>query len=83
MEQRLKEVIVFYRLPDKPDPDIPGPTIEDNDSISIIKKISKDPEMNINNTESISTKTSTSFFKSEHVGQKKCRGQSSKTFRKK
>ncbi|EDK97394.1 mCG144818, partial [Mus musculus] len=25
------------RLPDKPDPDIPGPTIEDNDSISIIK----------------------------------------------
>ncbi|XP_031219025.1 ankyrin repeat domain-containing protein 20A3-like isoform X3 [Mastomys coucha] len=46
------------RLPDKPDPDILGPTKEDNDSISIIKKISIDPEMNINNIECISVKTS-------------------------
>ncbi|XP_063126131.1 POTE ankyrin domain family member J-like isoform X7 [Rattus norvegicus] len=50
------------RLPDKPDPDIPGPTTENNDSISIIKKVSKDPEININNTECISIKTSSRFL---------------------
>ncbi|XP_032769136.1 ankyrin repeat domain-containing protein 20B-like isoform X2 [Rattus rattus] len=50
------------RLPDKPDPDIPGPSTENNDSISIIKKVSKDPEININNTECISIKTSSRFL---------------------
>ncbi|XP_076409285.1 uncharacterized protein LOC102902981 isoform X5 [Peromyscus maniculatus bairdii] len=32
------------RLSDKPDPDVPGTTIEDNDSTSVIKKVTQDQE---------------------------------------
>nr|XP_038943523.1 ankyrin repeat domain-containing protein 20B-like isoform X4 [Rattus norvegicus] len=41
------------RLPDKPDPDIPGPTTENNDSISIIKNLSTDSAIEMLDRESV------------------------------